>query len=148
MIMRPINLIVIHCSATKAGTDFDSEWIRTEHLKRGFRNVGYHYVIRLDGSIEQGRPIEEAGAHVKGYNDNSIGICYIGGLDFRGDPADTRTVMQIHSLRACIDMLKIRFGEVPVKGHRNLSPDVNHDGQITPDEWLKACPCFDVTTEL
>ena len=146
--MRPINLIVIHCSATKEGADYSTDWIRSEHIRRGFRDVGYHYVIRLDGTIEMGRPIEEAGAHVKGYNDHSIGVCYIGGLDSKGKPVDTRTVMQHHALRACVDMLKIRFGDVPVKGHRDLSPDVNHDGQVTHDEWLKSCPCFSVTTEL
>ena len=146
--MRPINLIVIHCSATIAGVDFDTDWIREEHINRGFRNIGYHYVIRLDGTIEQGRPTEEAGAHVKGHNDHSIGVCYIGGLNADGKPKDTRTAAQYHSLRRCIDMLKIRFGDVPVKGHRDMSPDVNHDGQITRDEWLKVCPCFDVKTEL
>ena len=146
--MRSINLIVIHCSATIAGVDFDTDWIREEHIKRGFRNVGYHYVIRLDGTIEKGRPVEEAGAHVKGHNDHSIGVCYIGGLNADRKPKDTRTVAQYHSLRRCVDMLKIRFGDIPVEGHRDLSPDINHDGQITPNEWMKACPCFDVKTEL
>lgn len=143
--MRGIDLIVIHCSATKAGTDFDAAWIRVEHLKRGFYDVGYHYVIRLNGTIEKGRNIEAVGAHVKGFNEHSVGICYIGGLNSEGKPEDTRTTAQILSLRACVDMLLIRFGDVPIVGHRDLSPDVNHDGQVTPDEFMKACPCFDMS---
>lgn len=146
--MRPINEIIVHCSATKAGTDFDVGWIRTEHLKRGFYDVGYHYVIRLDGTIEKGRAVENAGAHAKGHNDFTIGVCYIGGLNAVGKPEDTRTTAQQHALRSCIDMVKIRFGKIPIRGHRDLSPDINHDGQITPDEWMKQCPCFDVETEL
>ena len=142
--MRPINLIVVHCSATKQGADFDADWIREVHIDRGFRNIGYHFVIRLDGTIEKGRPVEEPGAHAKGFNDHSIGVCYIGGLNPDGKPKDTRTVAQYHALRRCIDMLKICFGDVPVKGHRDLSTDVNHDGVITRDEWMKACPCFNM----
>ena len=143
--MRAIDKIIIHCSATKAGTDFNAAWIRTEHLKRGFYDVGYHYVILLNGTIEKGRNIESVGAHVKGFNEHSVGVCYIGGLNAEGEPEDTRTTAQILSLRACVDMLLIRFGGVPVMGHRDLSPDVNHDGQVTPDEWLKACPCFEMS---
>lgn len=143
--MRPINLIVVHCSATREGVDKDVDWIREQHINRGFRNVGYHYVVLLDGTVQMGRPVDEPGAHVKGHNDNSIGVCYIGGLDYKGKPKDTRTIAQQHALRACIDTLKIRFGDVPVKGHRDLSPDVNHDGQITPDEYMKQCPCFNMS---
>ena len=146
--MRPISSIVVHCSATIEGVDFDTDYIREMHIDRGFREVGYHYVIRLDGTIEKGRSVEEAGAHAKGFNDFSIGVCYIGGLNAERKPKDTRTVAQYHSLRRCIEMLKIRFGDVPVMGHRDLSPDVNHDGQITPDEFMKQCPCFDCKTEL
>ena len=146
--MRNITKIYIHCSATKEGVDYDVSWLRGVHRARGFYDIGYHYVVYLDGSIHKGRPVQEMGAHVKGDNENTMGVCYIGGLDSNGKPKDTRTVMQIHALRACIDMLKIDYPDVEVWGHRDASPDLNHDGVITPDEWMKVCPCWDVKTEL
>lgn len=145
--MRKINLIVVHCSATKEGKDFDVNDIRRMHLQRGFVNVGYHFVIKLDGLIQNGRPISQVGAHVKGYNANSIGVCYIGGLDANGKPKDTRTVAQKAALIQLLRELKSRYPNARICGHRDLSPDKNHDGKITPNEWLKACPCFDAKKE-
>ena len=145
--MRELNKIVIHCSATEQGHDISVGDITKMHKARGFRTIGYHYVINLVGKIERGRPISEQGAHVKGHNKNSIGICYIGGLINR-KPKDTRTVPQIHALRGLVEGLKIAFDIKEVVGHRDLSPDINKDGKITKDEWLKACPCFDVKTQL
>jgi len=146
--MRNINLIVVHCSATKEGVHKDLKWLRGLHRARGFYDIGYHYIIYIDGTIKGGRSVHVPGAHAKGFNDHSIGVCYIGGLDKDGKPVDTRTIAQHHALRRCIDMLKIEYPETEVVGHRDLSPDKNHDGQITLDEWLKVCPCFDVKTEL
>lgn len=122
--------------------------IRRWHKQRGFRDVGYHYIIRLNGKIEHGRPLDEWGAHAKGYNSNSIGICYIGGTDGTGRPKDTRTEAQRYALRGLIAGLRGLFPLADVKGHRDLSVDLNGDGVITPGEWYKACPSFDVRTNL
>ncbi len=146
--MRDINHIVIHCSASVEGKDYKRDYIYGVHKAKGFSDVGYHYIILLDGTIVKGRSVAKVGAHVKGSNYNSIGVCYIGGLNTDRKPKDTRTIPQIHALRACVDMLKIRFPDSDVLGHRDYSPDLNGDGQITSDEWMKACPCFDVKTEL
>ena len=89
--MRDINKIILHCSATSEGKDFDVNDIREWHLQRGFTDVGYHYVIKLDGTIQDGRDIRTIGAHCKGYNYGSVGIVYVGGLDEEGKGKDTRT---------------------------------------------------------
>lgn len=131
--MRDINKIILHTSATKEGLDFNSNDIRRWHLERGFNDIGYHYVILLDGTIEKGRDIEKIGAHCKGHNKNSIGICYIGGLDEFGKPKDTRTLKQKASLNMLIERLKKRFPNIKVHGHNEFSK--------------KACPSFDVQKE-
>jgi N-acetyl-anhydromuramyl-L-alanine amidase AmpD len=142
--MREIERVVIHCSATEAGVDHSVDEIREWHKARGFRDIGYHFVIHLDGRIERGRPWDQPGAHAKGYNETSIGICYIGGLRYC-KPWDTRTVAQIYSLRACVEMLKAQYPMIQVVGHRDLSVDLNGDGVITKDEWMKECPCFNMS---
>ena len=146
--MRKINLIVVHCSATREGKDYTVNDIDKWHRQRGFSKIGYQFVIYRDGSIHTGRSIEEIGAHVKGYNSNSIGICYIGGLTADGKSAkDTRTPQQKKALRELISKLKKQFPNAKVCGHRDLSPDLNHDGRIEPSEWVKACPCFNAEEE-
>ena len=145
--MRDINLIVVHCSATKEGQDVSVEQIDKWHRVRGFRKIGYHYVIGLDGIPRLGRDIEEAGAHVKGHNEDSIGICYVGGLDADGKPKDTRNEAQKRGLYQLIKMLKVNFKDAVVVGHRDLSPDKDGDGVVEKHEWVKACPCFDAIEE-
>lgn len=146
--MRDINLIVIHCSATKEGQHVTIEDIAKWHRARGFKRIGYHYVITIDGTVEYGRGLHEVGAHAQGHNANSIGICYVGGLDAKGKPKDTRTDEQKKALRDLIQGLLCRWPKARVCGHRDLSPDKNGNGVVEPHEWLKACPCFDVATEL
>lgn len=145
--MRIINKIIIHCSATKEGEYFDREDIKVWHLARGFKDIGYHYVILLDGTIQHGRDIEKIGAHCTGYNKDSIGICYIGGLDKEGKPKDTRTKSQKIAISRLLEELKEQFPIAIIKGHRDFSPDINKDGKIDPWEWSKSCPCFDVSKE-
>lgn len=146
--MREINLIVVHCSATRADRDFTENDLEVCHRHRGFNGAGYHFYIRKNGDIKNTRPLEKPGAHALGYNAHSIGICYEGGLDVRYRPADTRTEWQRHSLRVLIRTLLMDYPGCRVCGHRDLSPDRNGDGRISPEEWVKECPCFEVTSKL
>mgnify|MGYP000773012200 FL=1 len=145
--MREINLIVVHCSATRADRDFTENDLEVCHRHRGFNGAGYHFYIRKNGDIKNTRPLEKPGAHALGYNAHSIGICYEGGLDVRYRPADTRTEWQKHSLRVLIRTLLMDYPGCRVCGHRDLSPDRNGDGRISPEEWVKECPCFEVIEE-
>ena len=146
--MREVNLIVVHCSATRADRDFTENDLEVCHRHRGFNGAGYHFYIRKNGDIKNTRPLEKPGAHALGYNAHSIGICYEGGLDVRYRPADTRTEWQKHSLRVLIRTLLMDYPGCRVCGHRDLSPDRNGDGRISPEEWVKECPCFEVTSKL
>lgn len=145
--MRTIKQIVIHCSATVEGQNFDADDIDRWHKKRGWKGNGYHYVVLLNGDIELGRPVEKQGAHVKGFNRNSIGICYIGGLNKQLKPTDTRTENQIEGLRCLLIDLKQRFPHAEILGHRDFSEDKNNNGIIEPFEFSKACPCYDAKIE-
>lgn len=145
--MRKINLIVIHCSATREDRSLTAFDLDTLHRRRGFNGTGYHYYIRKDGCVHVTRPLERIGAHVRGFNSESIGICYEGGLDCRGRPADTRTPEQRAALRLLVHQLQERFPGCRVCGHRDLSPDANGNGEIEPEEWIKQCPCFEVKKE-
>lgn len=103
--MRKIDLIVIHCSATREDRCFTEFDLDVCHRRRGFNGPGYHFYIRKDGRIVSTRPVEKIGAHAKGHNATSIGICYEGGLDARGRPKDTRTEWQVHSMRVLVKTL-------------------------------------------
>jgi len=146
--MREVHLAVWHCSATREGQWFYAQDIDKWHRSRGFKKIGYHIVILLNGKVQYGRDIWEVGAHAKGYNDESIGICYIGGLDAKGKPKDTRTDAQKETMRQLRDYLNYFYPGIKHVGHRDLSVDLNGDGVIDPGEWMKECPCFDVRTEL
>lgn len=142
-----IKYITVHCSATKEGKEFNSKHIDRWHKDRGFRKIGYHYVILLDGTIEVGRFESEQGAHVKSYNKGNIGICYIGGLDSNGNAKDTRTRAQKESLMLLLKDLKKRYKKAIIKGHRDFSPDLDGDGVIEEFEFIKQCPCFNAKKE-
>lgn len=148
--IRKITGIVIHCSATREGENYDLADIERWHLERGFKRVGYHFIIKLDGTIQPGRILSQAGAHVSGHNSHTIGICYIGGLDDNGKAKDTRTPQQKESLRWLVHAIKTHMkggSALTVKGHRDYSPDLNKDGIIQKYERLKDCPCFDAIPE-
>ena len=132
---RKIDLIVVHCSATRCDRSFSLEAVIACHKARGFATVGYHYYITRDGTIHAGRPLYQEGAHATGFNRRSIGVCYEGGLNPNGKPADTRTPAQKETLRKLLIRLKTDYPEVRIVGHRDL-PGVN-----------KACPCFDAARE-
>jgi len=143
--MRKINLIVIHCTASPNGRPMSISQIRKEHMQRGFSDIGYHYVINVDGSIMKGRPEQLVGAHAKDHNANSLGIALVGGL---GGPDKLNpgkfTDAQWDSLKTLVVDLSLHFPGMGVTGHRDLSPDLDGDGQIEPSEWIKLCPTFDV----
>ncbi len=132
--MRKITEIIIHCTATKAGRPVTVSDVDSWHRRRGFRSIGYHYLVDLDGTVRPGRPEAEPGAHCLGHNAASIGIAYVGGLDSAGRPADTRTPPQREALRALVADLRRRFPAATVHGHNEFAP--------------KSCPCFNVKTDL
>lgn len=146
--MRKVHYIVVHCSATREDSRLTVEALRQEHLRRGFGGIGYHYYIRRDGTVVNTRPVGRVGAHVRGYNKYSVGICYEGGLAADGTPKDTRTPEQRMSLHLLVAQLLRRFPNARLCGHRDLSPDLNGNGVVEPVEWVKMCPCFDVAREL
>lgn len=131
--MRTINSIIIHCTATKPLAHINVNDVCRWHRERGFSDIGYHYLILVDGTVEAGRPLNETGAHCKGHNAHSIGICYVGGLNDKGKPADTRTPAQREAMRSLLISLKHRFPNAIIYGHRDFA--------------AKACPCFDATAE-
>ena len=145
--MRTITLIVLHCSGTKTTQRYSFQQCKDDHLKRGYVDIGYHYYITRDGQVHEGRPLWKEGAHCKGHNKHSIGICYEGGLDAMGNPCDTRTKAQKQSMRALLERLVAQFPYAIILGHRDLSPDLDGDGHISPDEWTKQCPCFHTILE-
>ena len=132
--MRKITLLIVHCSAYRPDQQSSAKDIDSDHRKRGFTRIGYHYVVRRNGSIEPGRPEWMIGAHCVGHNAHSIGVCYEGGLDIRGRPADTRTEAQRRSLRKLIEQLHAAYPKALIVGHHDLNP-------------LKDCPCFDAAKE-
>jgi N-acetyl-anhydromuramyl-L-alanine amidase AmpD len=138
------DLIVVHCSATGPDTDIGAADIARWHRQRGFDTIGYHFVIRRNGTRETGRPENTVGAHVRGHNLNSIGVCLAGGTNATGKPDNNFTAAQFASLEALLNELRGRYPKARIYGHRDLSPDKNGDGKITPNEFIKACPSFDV----
>lgn len=132
--MRKINEIIVHCAATPEGKNFKAADIDRWHRERKMKCIGYHYVVDLDGTVEPGRPDSEIGAHCLGHNQNSIGVCYVGGLASDGrTPKDTRTEAQKEALLALLKKLRAKYPKASIHGHRDFA--------------AKACPSFDATTE-
>ena len=132
--MRPIDRLFIHCSATTPKMDIGVKEIRKWHTDKGWSDIGYHFVIRRDGAIEDGRDIDKVGAHVAGYNTGSIGICMVGGVDAAMKAADNFTVEQWRSIRNLLKILKFDYPKATIHGHNEFAN--------------KACPSFDVQKEL
>jgi N-acetylmuramoyl-L-alanine amidase len=169
---REINRLVLHCSATPSGQPLErgvrgtpayqscAQIIDGWHKARGFArqsaavqafnsalpHIGYHYVIDLDGRCINGRGLDEVGAHVAGHNAGSIGICLVGGIEREAK----YTLMQWLTLAEQVAFLRAKYNltTLDVCGHRDLSPDLDKNGRVTPQEWLKTCPGFDVAAWL
>ena len=133
--MRQINKLIVHCSATREGQNIPVETIRKWHVEgRGWSDIGYHFYIDLEGNIFKGRDIAKMGAHCKGHNRNSIGICYCGGVETDGKtPKDTRNYQQIEALLCVLRTLKAMYPEAVIHSHNDFAN--------------KACPSFDATCE-
>lgn len=147
---RRIDYIVVHCTASPEGQDMTVEDIRKIHKANGWSDIGYHLVIYRDGTIHLGRDVDISGAHVSGYNPHSIGVVYVGGLENDPKkaykdlkPKDTRTEAQKTALLSLLMDLRRLYPDAIIQGHRDFSPDLNHNGIIEPKEWIKACPSFD-----
>ena len=126
---RPVKEIIIHCTATTEGNDVSVESIRAYHIKKkGWSDIGYHFVIYLDGSVHKGRNIDLIGAHCKGHNSGSIGIVYVGGLDKSGKAKDTRTAAQKASLQNLLKEMKALYPKATIHGHHEFAN--------------RPCPCF------
>ena len=131
--MRKIDEIIIHCTATVEGKDYHVADVDKWHKARGWKGIGYHYLITLDGTIEKGRPEAEVGAHTVGHNAHSIGICYVGGVDKYMKAKDTRTDAQKEAMWELLRQLLIKYPQASIHGHREFAK--------------KDCPSFDVQKE-
>ena len=139
-----IRYIVIHCSATRAHQDIDVQDIDEWHKARGWAGCGYHYVITRDGRVQGGRSLLVPGAHTKGHNRVSWGVCLVGGLGADGRAENNFTPAQFSALRALLASMKQSAPQAEILGHRDLSPDIDGDGVVERHEWVKDCPSFDV----
>lgn len=131
MNMKDVRFITLHCSATRPTQIAGVKEIRQWHRKKGWADIGYHFVVRRDGTVEKGRPITQTGAHVQGHNANNVGICLEGGLDDKFQPVDNFTREQWRALKPLVAELRNKAPKAKIMGHRDF-PGV-----------AKACPCFD-----
>ena len=129
--IKEVQYIIVHCSATPPDMDIGVEDIRQWHREKGWSDVGYHYIIRRNGNVEKGRSDNQSGAHVRGYNSVSLGICMVGGVDDFNTPDANYTASQWKALDKLVNDLKLTYPSAKVCGHRDM-PGVD-----------KACPCFD-----
>lgn len=143
--MRKIERIFVHCTASKQTATVDD--IKREFKNKGWKNPGYHYLIDSNGEIHQLLDEEGISNGVQGYNQTSINVAYIGGIDEKGKGIDNRTDEQKKSLKSLISKLKEKYPNAEVLGHRDISPDKNGNGIVDPWERIKECPCFNVKDE-
>lgn len=128
--MRKLTRIILHCTATPDGRHVDVDTIRSWHKKRGWSDIGYHYVIYLDGSVHVGRDVAKAGAHVAGHNADTIGVVYVGGTDAWGKAKDTMNDAQQTAFVNLVKHLRDQYGPLTLHGHNEYA--------------AKACPSFNV----
>ena len=142
---RKINKIFVHCTASRQTWTVDA--LLREFTAKGWHYPGYHWVVEKDGKRTQ-LMIEDLPSNgVKGHNSDSINIAYMGGISRTGKPIDNRTPEQKQSLRELLQELRQRYPDAKIMGHRDISPDLNHNGKVDPWERIKECPCFDAIPE-
>ncbi|MDY5688012.1 MAG: N-acetylmuramoyl-L-alanine amidase [Bacteroidaceae bacterium] len=139
--MRKIKYIAVHCTAGSQKSTVND--LLAEFRKKGWKAPGYHYVITADGKIHQLLDTEKVSNGVKGYNSVTVNIAYTGGMD----GVDNRTDEQKKSLLVLLKLLRKRYPDAVIQGHRDFSPDRNGNGKIEKNEWIKKCPGFDAKTE-
>lgn len=140
--------IIIHCTGGIPTDKTTVEAVHNLHLKNGWSGIGYHYLITVDGKVWEGRPDDTIGAHAAPQNNNSIGICYVGGMNEQKKFADTRTQQQKEAMKELVAGLVKKYPTITrIIGHRDISPDLDGDGVIESNEWIKSCPCFDAVDE-
>jgi len=152
---RRIDEIIVHCTATPEGCPRTVEQIRQDHIRNNhWSDIGYHVLVTLDGKAHLGRNMDISGAHAEGHNSHSIGICYVGGLENKPGveykklkAKDTRTPAQKRALATLMTDLRKLYPKAVIQGHRDFSPDKNHNGIIEPSEWIKDCPSFPAKEE-
>ncbi len=130
--MRELKFIALHCSASPVTLDIGAKEIRQWHKAKKWSDIGYHYVIRLNGKVELGRALYKSGSHIQGWNQSSIGVCYIGGVDSDKKPLDTMNEKQEAAFRAIVKTLRAQYGPLEVYGHNDFTD-------------AKACPSFQVS---
>lgn len=131
MARKSTDYIIIHCAATRPDMDIGAAEIDKWHRARNFLCIGYHVVIRRDGTVEKGRDLDSPGAHARGYNGTSVGVCMVGGINDQGEPERNFTDAQWDSLKAVISGLTEQYPEAKVIGHNEVDAH-------------KACPSFNV----
>lgn len=122
--------IFVHCSATKPEMDIGVETIRMWHKQQGWLDVGYHFIIKRDGTVEDGRPVNVVGSHVKDWNSKSVGVCLVGGINAKGQFEANFTPAQMNSLRNKLKELMSKYPNAELMAHHSVA--------------AKACPSFDV----
>ena len=144
--MRTIKRIFVHCTASSQRTTTEAT-LWAEFKKKGWKNPGYHYVVKTDGNIITMLDESRVSNGVKGYNQTAINVAYIGGIDAKGKAVDNRTDNQKGALFDLLVKLKQKHKSAIIMGHRDISPDLNHNGVVDPWERIKECPCFDAMVE-
>lgn len=143
--MRNIKYIFVHCTASQQTATVQQ--ILKEFTQRGWRIPGYHYIVDPKGMLTQLVAEDRISNGVKGYNAESINVAYIGGIDSKKKAIDNRTPEQKKTLLNILTRLKQKYPNAIIMGHRDISPDKNHNGIVDPWERIKECPCFDAKTE-
>lgn len=143
--MRKIERIFVHCTAGSQRQTVND--LQTEFKRKRWKHPGYHYVVQADGTISQLLDEQLVSNGVKGYNSTSVNVAYMGGIDSEGKATDNRTDAQKESLRKLLKLLKGRYPDAKILGHRDISPDTNGNGVVDTWERIKECPCFDAITE-
>ena len=126
--MRKLDRIILHCTATPEGRHVDVDTIRVWHKARGWSDVGYHFIIYIDGSVHSGRDVSKTGAHVAGHNATTIGVVYVGGTDAAGKAKDTMNAAQETAFVNLVKHLRDEYGPLTLHGHNEYA--------------AKACPSF------